>query len=58
MVLYGVLKDMEVPDKAGDGVRGPGESLGSFTKKGSMLNGNFSKIMAYRVLFLVEMHNC
>ena len=42
---------MEVPDKAVDGVRGPGEPLGSFTKKchhnwttSSMLNGNFSKI--------------
>ena len=32
MVLYGVLKDMEVPDKAGNGVRGLGEPLGSFTK--------------------------
>ena len=32
MVLSGVLEDMEVPDKAGDGVRGPGEPLGRFTK--------------------------
>ena len=33
--LYGPLrslKDMEVPDKAGNGIRGPGEPLGSYTK--------------------------
>ena len=24
---------MEVPDKAGDGIRGPGEPLGSYTKR-------------------------
>ena len=35
--LYGVLEDMKVPYKAGDGVRGPGEPLGSFTK-------NFAKV--------------
>ena len=57
--LYGVLEDIKVPYKAGDGVRGPGEHLGSFTKKihlnrttGSMLNGNFLKNMAYGGLFL------
>ena len=44
--LYGVLEDMKVSDKAGDGVRSPGEPLGSFTKihqnwrAGSMLNGH------------------
>ena len=30
--LFGVLEDMEVPEKAENGVRGLGESLGSFTK--------------------------
>jgi hypothetical protein len=30
--LNGVLEDMEVPDKADDGVRRLGEPLGSFTE--------------------------
>ena len=38
MVLYGVL---EVPDKAGDGVRGPGELLESFTKNFVKLDNRF-----------------
>ena len=37
LTLFGVLEDMEVPDKAGNGVRGLGGTLGSFTK-------NFVKI--------------
>ena len=32
MTLYGVLKDIEVPDKAGNGVKVLGEPLGSFTR--------------------------
>ena len=35
--LYGVLEEMVVSEKAGDGVRGLGETLGSITK-------NFIKI--------------
>ena len=33
--LFGVLEDMEVPEKAENGVRGLGEPLGEATKKKS-----------------------
>ena len=43
---------MEIPDKAGDGVRGPGEPLNLTTS--SMLNDNFSKIWPMGAVFRLQ----